>query len=55
MAFDSRPSQKYTLAAYYRNERKQGKLPCDKDVFLKAVTGEVLVLLNSDDVHSNSR
>jgi RNA polymerase sigma factor (sigma-70 family) len=47
MAFDS-PSQQYTLAAYHRNERKQGKLPCDKDEFLKAVAGEVLVLLNPD-------
>ena len=51
MALILRLSQKYTLAAYHRNEQKQGKLPCDKDVFLKAVTGEVLVLLNCADRH----
>src|SRR5271157_3529280 len=51
MAFDSRPSQQHTLDEYHRNERKQGKLPCDKDEFLKAVAGEVLVLLNPDEVH----
>jgi hypothetical protein len=40
-----RPSQKYTLAAYYRDQKLRGGLPCSEDQFLLAVAGEILSLL----------
>jgi RNA polymerase sigma factor (sigma-70 family) len=40
-----RPIQRYTLAAFYRDQKMRGRLPCSKDEFLLAVAGEVLSLL----------